>query len=351
VKAVLQLLGIVACGLAAARSGADDGRIEINAACPAIGCFAGDTPGYPVTITAPGSYQLTSDLALPAATSGVVFQADDVHFDLNGFSIRGPASCAPGACSAAGSLVGVGRAGGGTPGRRCSVRGGSIVGIDGTGIRLSIASRVERMLVASVTSIGIQMLRPGAYVRDSSVNSVGTGGIEVLPAAIVQNNVVTQVGLRAAGAPSIWEVPGQGNACDDGRCTRFRRYYVSKTPADGANATFACATGFHMAALWEIHDTAQLSYDTTLGAVAADSGAGPPIAYAWVRTSNAPQVVANAPGYSNCAAWTSASMSHYGTLASLPENWGVVEPTPSAGVSHCAVWTTADPSRAGVSRS
>jgi len=148
------LLGIVACVFAATHSRADDGRIEISATCAAVSCFAGDAAGYPVTITAPGSYVLTSDLALPAATSGVVIQTDDVHVDLNGFSIRGPASCAPGACSTAGALVGVGRVGAGGA-ARCSVRGGSIVGIDGTGIRLSSASRVENVLVSSVTNRGI----------------------------------------------------------------------------------------------------------------------------------------------------------------------------------------------------
>jgi hypothetical protein len=36
---------------------AGDGQVEIHQACVAIGCFAGDAPGFPVEIIAPGSYQ------------------------------------------------------------------------------------------------------------------------------------------------------------------------------------------------------------------------------------------------------------------------------------------------------
>jgi hypothetical protein len=44
-------------------SRAADGVIEINQSCVAGGCFAGDTAGFPVTISQPGSYRLTSNLS------------------------------------------------------------------------------------------------------------------------------------------------------------------------------------------------------------------------------------------------------------------------------------------------
>lgn len=56
----------------------------------------GDAPGFPVTITAPGRYRLTSDLVVPAGTDGIVIRADNVVIDLNGFAIRGPARCTEG---------------------------------------------------------------------------------------------------------------------------------------------------------------------------------------------------------------------------------------------------------------
>ena len=43
------------------------------------GRFAGDTPGYPVTLSQPGSYRLTSNLVQPdAATSVIRATANDV---------------------------------------------------------------------------------------------------------------------------------------------------------------------------------------------------------------------------------------------------------------------------------
>jgi len=154
-------------------------------------------------------------------------------------------------------------------------------------------------------------------VQGSSVDSVGSYGIEVPATAVVQENVVTQVGLRSGGL-SIWQVPGQGNACDDGRCTRFRRYYLSQNPVDGANATFACDAGFHMASLWEIRDPTQLSYDVVRGTQLSDSGAGPPIAIGWIRTGSESLTSLS---FGNCNAWTSASAPHSGRWAVLEIGW------------------------------
>ena len=59
---------------------ADDGVLGINATCAVqTGRFAGDTPGYPVTLSQPGSYRLTSNLVQPdAATSVIRATANDV---------------------------------------------------------------------------------------------------------------------------------------------------------------------------------------------------------------------------------------------------------------------------------
>ncbi len=88
-----------------------DGVLEINqTAALAGGITEGvqcvDGPGFPVTLCTPGSYILTSDLVVPASTSGIVLVADDVSLDLNGFSITGPASCNTSSCpSGSGSGV------------------------------------------------------------------------------------------------------------------------------------------------------------------------------------------------------------------------------------------------------
>jgi hypothetical protein len=56
------------------------------------GITPGDTPGFPVTITTPGSYRLSGDLVVPAGAHGIVILTDDVTIDLNGFAISGPSA-------------------------------------------------------------------------------------------------------------------------------------------------------------------------------------------------------------------------------------------------------------------
>jgi hypothetical protein len=71
------------------------GAFEINQDCIAAGCFAGDPAGYPVTITQPGSYILTSDLAPSgnAFLETIIVSAAPVDIDLNGHTIEGGATC------------------------------------------------------------------------------------------------------------------------------------------------------------------------------------------------------------------------------------------------------------------
>lgn len=86
---------IVAIGLVLAssliRAG---GKIEINQVCVADGCFAGDFPGYPITISSPGSYRLTSGLLVGNGQTAIYIDSDQVSLDLAGFSLRGSFGCA-----------------------------------------------------------------------------------------------------------------------------------------------------------------------------------------------------------------------------------------------------------------
>jgi hypothetical protein len=101
-----------------------------------------------------------------------------------------------------------------------------------------------------------------------------------------------------------------------------RKFYVTKTGFPGSQAPTACATGYHMASLWEIREPSHLTYDTTLGFVVDDSGSGPPVGVAgWIRTGWVEDVNATA-GFGNCHAWTSSADTDWGTFVSLPANWG-----------------------------
>ena len=94
---------------------ADDGVVEINAACAVhTGCLPGDLPGYPVVIdvgSGPTRFVLTSDLVIPqgAQQSAVLISRAGTTLDLGGFRVI-TAGClvfsAPG-CDPGGPAAGI----------------------------------------------------------------------------------------------------------------------------------------------------------------------------------------------------------------------------------------------------
>ena len=98
------------------------------------------------------------------------------------------------------------------------------------------------------------------------------------------------------------------------------QYYLTEDEYPGNQVLSACAGGFHTAALWEILDTTDLRYNARLGYTRRDSGFGPPATGGWVRTGYASDATQSA-GTGNCQAWTSSSVSDYGTFVSLPGYW------------------------------
>jgi hypothetical protein len=79
-----------------------DGVIEINQArALAGGVSPGDTAGFPVLLSVPGSYRLTGDLDVrgettPENVTAIRIAAHDVTLDLNGFGVVGPVVCTGG---------------------------------------------------------------------------------------------------------------------------------------------------------------------------------------------------------------------------------------------------------------
>lgn len=88
---ILSLALILA--FAAPLASAAGGALEINQDCAAVGCFTGDSAGFPVTITQPGSYVLTSDISVTTAHDAIDIQASPVDLDLNGHTLDGGGSC------------------------------------------------------------------------------------------------------------------------------------------------------------------------------------------------------------------------------------------------------------------
>jgi hypothetical protein len=125
-----------------------------------------------------------------------------------------------------------------------------------------------------------------------------------------------------------------------------REYYLTYASVpDATHALTACASGYHMASLWEILDTSSLKYNTGLGAARDDSGQGPPAFLGgWVRTGDGSGNTST-PGQANCNAWTSTSGN--GTYAQLPSDWASAKnihvwQTNAAYCSAARVWCVQD---------
>lgn len=161
-----------------------DGRIEINALCVSTGCFSGDAPGFPVEITQPGSYRLTSNLEIDADTTAVEIGASAVSLDLGGFAILGPVSCSTGTCIPSGSGIGVSvLAAGPSSFYSFVLKNGTI---RGTGDACASASaalgRIEDVTMENCGGFGLFLA--GGQVRNLVVLTTGDDGVTTFFAQI-----------------------------------------------------------------------------------------------------------------------------------------------------------------------
>jgi len=173
----------------------DTGRLEINQACVADGCFAGDTAGFPIQISASGSYVLTSDLVQAVANiGGISIQSDDVTLDLNGFTISGP-----------GTVAGVGVS---IAGDRVVVSNGSVLnfggGINFSGAGDGDASRVHDVVITTESAWAVR-LGENSEIRNCTVTAGATAVTAFRGAHIVGNRIVVDTpnanahGIEALG--------------------------------------------------------------------------------------------------------------------------------------------------------
>jgi hypothetical protein len=191
-------------------AGAADGVVEINQArALAGGVTPGDTAGFPVSITQPGSYRLTGNLTVTAANSTAIdIPSKDVTLDLGGFTIQGPNQLVqtfPGC-----SVIGLGR---GIHGHDAgiAVRNGRVRGMPNRGVSLDgRISRIEGVIAEENCQNGLSVGLAGliadsqsrsnfvgiiagnaSRVRDSIADLNRSGGFEMGAASIVTGCVAT----------------------------------------------------------------------------------------------------------------------------------------------------------------
>jgi hypothetical protein len=173
-----------------------------------------DQPGFPVQINTPGSYKLTSNLTVPANAPGIEIRANNVHLDLNGFTISGPVTC-----DWAGNGSGVQCSQAAQPndvvygiqvlGWGGSIRNGSIRGFAGDGVRLNSGAVLEDLQIES--NVGDAILagfgtgaRPSRISRVQLWHNLGHGihsRAALIEGAVVWHNHGN--GIHGLGATSV----------------------------------------------------------------------------------------------------------------------------------------------------
>jgi len=140
----------------------------------------GDAPGFPVTISQPGSYRLSGNLTVPNANvTAIEITGDNVTIDLNGFAIIGPTVCtgSPPTCSpVSGTGFGITSATATT----IAVYNGTVRGMGSSGIFFTTGASaaghiVERVRAESNGGNGIEIA--GGNVSYST--AIGNGGVGI----------------------------------------------------------------------------------------------------------------------------------------------------------------------------
>ena len=147
------------------------------------GVTPGDSPGFPVTISKPGVYVLTSNLEVPDVdTTAVAIIVSNVTIDLGGFTIIGPDN-------GNGSGQGISSPTSNTIISATVVRNGTIFGMGSDGIFASgRGNRIDRVTVVNNGGHGIDA-GPAAHVTRSRAAGNTFVGIQASDASIVEQNV------------------------------------------------------------------------------------------------------------------------------------------------------------------
>ncbi len=143
------------------------------------GITPGDGPGYPATLSVPGSYKLTGNLKPPSNRDGVIADGVEITIDLNGFRIDGTNVANNG-------IVG--------KQRNLTVRNGTVQRFRGRGLDIpGFGSIIENM---RVSENGEGIVASGDYVRILGNTLVNTKEFAIYcsRSCHVEGNYVAQTG-------------------------------------------------------------------------------------------------------------------------------------------------------------
>ncbi len=227
------------------------------------GVTPGDSRGFPVIISEPGSYRLSGNLTITKVnTNGIEITVGDVTLDLNGFTIVGPS---------AGSGIGVHATEENVTVKNGIVRGMGLDGINLTGTN----SRVENIQAYSNGGLGISAAtgtgnnntstnNGGAGIQIGNGNnntSVNNGGDGIDSSGTVNNSVSTNNGANGISAVTAIGDTASGNTGIGITAATANNDVANNNGGDGIDATTAIGntasdnTGNGIAAVTAIGNT------------------------------------------------------------------------------------------------
>ncbi len=171
---------ILTCLPPASAAFAADGQILFDHdKVMAGGITPGDGPGYPATLSVPGSYKLTGNLKPPSNRDGVIADGVEITIDLNGFRIDGTNVANNG-------IVG--------KQRNLTVRNGTVQRFKVRGLDVKgFGSIIEDM---RISENGEGIVASGDYVRilDSSLINTADSAVVCILSCHIHGNYIAQTG-------------------------------------------------------------------------------------------------------------------------------------------------------------
>jgi hypothetical protein len=185
----LLLATLLSLALIEPSSAAQENEITINQnKAVAGGVTPGDAAGFPITLSKPGRYVLTSNLYPPPGKNGIVITAFDVTIDFNGFLLQGGGNAQNGIVGSNVNTV--------------AIQNGVVAFFDGNGIVGNDSWVIDNMRVSANGRVGV-LLRNFGRVHKAQSRSMAPKASNALHASSrVTSSVTTEsTGLKSATPP------------------------------------------------------------------------------------------------------------------------------------------------------
>lgn len=158
------------------------------------GCFPGDAPGFPITISESGSYRLTSPLVVTTVPDidGIAVAADGATIDLNGFEIVGRTSCLGSGSAISCSLSGTGSGIDANGRSGITVKDGTLRNHPNRGVIAGPRAEIRGVFTVGNAAAGISVGANSRVTGSVAHRNAGTRGIYALAGSLIDGSIASE---------------------------------------------------------------------------------------------------------------------------------------------------------------